>query len=645
MFEFKGKKYKQPKHPDLNHIASILQRAPTIILDTETTGLDWRTDVTVGFVLNWGPTEDEGCYLPIRHGGSVKGKGRAADGNMDPKKVIAMLREELPREDLRVVGHNLSFDLKFLHNDGIELVRGQKIEDTMINAFLLDERQRSFALDACCQFMGVQDKKGRELYEYICSKFHPDVDISKASETAMRGMMGDYWRLRGDDPVGVDYALGDGASTWQLWEAQQPGLDAPDFAGNTLRPAWDIESRLIRPLHRMMVRGIKIDEDRLDQVRAMVARKLKNEMKKLPKDFSLKGEKKQMAAFFTKHGHTDWPLTPAKGEPSFTADWLKTNPPGKIITRCRTLEDLDSKFLRPMAERHLFKGRVHASFNQTRGEKFGTKTARLSCNDPNLQAAHKRNEEMGSILRSIFAPDKGMLWWDADYNQCEPRLLAHYGQVRVLIEGYLSDPVIDAHSAVANSAGIPRQAGKTLNQALITGAGRGEVISQLAGAGLNRREAIAIMDAYHANMPEIHVFQKRAMAVMSQRGFVRCLMGHRGRSEGSRFDYKAVNKLLQTGNAGITKKAFVDVDEYLESEGDQVHLLNTVHDSFGLQYHPDQHKTLTNVRTIMEDFGPGRAVELTVPMVVDADEGDSWAVATWGLEVVSKVFADYGEKY
>lgn len=634
MFEYRGVKYKKPVHPDLNHIASILGRADKIVIDTETTGLDHKKDVVVGYVLNWGPSEDEGCYLPIRHGGAPAAtkKSLLSDGNMDKDKVLGMLREELPREDLEWVGFNLGFDLKMMHNDGIAPVRGQKLQDGQINAFLIDERQRSFSLDACCQFARVQEKKGDALYHWLRDQFYPD------TKEPSRSMMESFHKLRGNDPIAVDYALGDGVSTWQLVESQQAVLDAQE-----LRQAWNVECRLIRPLHRMMSRGIRIDEDRLDQVRKMVARKLKTQMKLLPKDFSLKGAKAEMVKYFADHGITEgWPTTPKKGEPSFTADWLKTTPPGQVIWKARKLEDVDAKFLGPMAERQLFHGRVHASFNQTMNERFGTRTARLSCNDPNLQAAPKRDQEMSAILRSIFVPDEKKIWGDADYSQCEPRLLAHYGEVKVLIEGYLSDPPIDAHSAVATSANIPRQAGKTLNQALITGAGRGEVIRQL---DMPRQQAIAIMDAYHANMPEIHVFQKRAMAVMSQRGYVKCLMGHRGRTEGYRFDYKAVNKLLQTGNAGVMKHSFARMDEYFESEGDEVNLLNTVHDSVGIQFPPECEKIYRQGLELMQDFGPGRSVELLVPLTVDSDEGASWGEATWGVEVMTKVFKEYGEKY
>ena len=34
----------------------------------------------------------------------------------------------------------------------------------------------------------------------------------------------------------------------------------------------------------------------------------------------------------------------------------------------------------------------------------------------------------------------------------------------------------------------------------------------------------------------------------------------------------------------------------------------------------------------MQDFGPGRSVELRVPMVVDQGIGSNWAIASYGEE-------------
>lgn len=626
---------------DLNQIASIMERAPALVVDTETSGLDNRTDKVVGYVITWGPRPEETEYLPTRHGGGA---------NLDPDKVVPLMRKSLTRPGLRVIGHNLAFDLKMMRTDGIIMPKEVNLECTQINAFLIDERQR-FSLDACCKYMGVQEKKGDELYRHLAAKFGGE---------ANRDQMGNYWRLAGNDPIAVDYAIGDGTSTWQLWEKQQISLDSQE-----LRPIWQLESRLIRVLDRMMAKGIKVNEERLHEVLKAARRMKEQEIAKLPPIEKFRSPN-EMVRIFSDAGYKDWPILPltefarkkgkTEGNPSFPEDWLVTNPLGRQIVRVRKLENLENSFLNPMIETHLWNGRVHANFNQTRGEKFGTVTGRLSCNDPNLQQVPKRNEELGSLFRSIFIPDEGKTWASGDYNQCEPRLLASYGKVKVLLDGYLSDPPIDAHTAVAIPAfgfdvdnpktsenKAKRQFGKTLNQALLTGAGRGKAASML---GLPMSQADKIVDDYFAAMPEIAPFQKHAAKVMSIRGFVRSLLGRKARTEGRNFDYKAVNRLLQCGNADIIKKAMVDVDEYYESEGDRVNMINNVHDDICHQFYEDDREILARGIELMEDFGPvGKSVFLSVPMIVDVGEGDSWAVATYGKKTVDETFKLYGAKY
>jgi DNA polymerase-1 len=599
---------------DLHLIERRIAGSKALVIDTETNGLDWRRNQTVGYVLTFGPAPDESLYLPIRHEGG---------GNLDPDKTLSMIRGALSiRHDLRIVGFNLGFDLKMMEGDRVR-VPGP-LEDASINAFLIDERQPKFSLDSCCKFMGVQEKKGDAMYAHLAAKF---------GGKAEKSQMANFYKLAGDDPVAVDYATGDGTSTWQLWQKQQQSLDDQD-----LRRVWDVECRVIRVLHRMMVRGIRIDEERLQQVMRVIDRRLEAARAALPKDFNEKAPS-QLKKLFTDSGHTDWPLTP-KGNPSFAEEWLETNPIGQKVVAVRKLSHLKEAFLVPMLERHLFKGRVHTNFNQTRGEQFGTITGRLSSNEPNLQQVPKRDELLGSVFRSIFIPDEGKVWSSRDYNQVEPRLLAHYGKVRILIDGYFADPPIDAHKAVALAAGIERQAGKTLNQALLTGAGRAKATLML---GMPPAEARKVVDAYFASMPEIQPFQRRASDVWIARGYLRSVLGRRARLEDVRHSYKAVNRILQLGNADIIKKAMADVDEYYASEGDRVHLLNNIHDDLCDQFHPDDRAVHDRATELMEDFGPGRSVPLDVPLRVDDGQGPDWAVATYGLDTVREAWQTMGD--
>lgn len=619
---------------DLGYIERRINDASSIIIDTETTGLDWRRDETVGFVLTFSGDPQDSHYLPVRHKGG---------GNLDRDRVIPMLRRALRRQTLRTVGFNYAFDLHFLEGD--EIRPEGPLEDAQINMYLLDENQRSFSLDACCRFMGVQEKLGDELYAHMAAKFGGVAD---------RKQMSNFHLLAGDDPVAVDYAVGDGTSTWQAWEKQQPELDA-----QALRPIWEIECRVIRVLHRMTTRGVRIDEERLHQVRRVVERALHDARARLPKNFNERAPS-QLRAMFEAAGHLDWPIT-AKGNPSFAEGWLHTFPMGRDVVAVRKLSNLVNSFLEPLGSRHVIRGRVHCNYNQTRNESHGTITGRLSCSDPNLQQCPKRDEVLGPIFRSAFIPDHGMTWGSPDYSQIEPRLLAHFGQVRVLLDGYRATPSIDAHSAVATAADIPRQAGKTLNQALITGSGDRHAIEMLVAGGVDPGRGAQILSDYFRAMPEIktlfvtadglHVrggIQRHASNIMLARGYLRSLLGRKARLDDPRFAYKALNRLLQCGNADVLKRTMVVVDDYLVSEGDQVHLLNNIHDSLDLQYPPELEYQYREALRLMADYGPGRAVELDVPLEVEEMSGPDWAVASYGEDKVRKAFdalgGDYGRR-
>ena len=607
---------------DLDQIDQRLAAADVLVLDTETTGLRWQNCQTIGYVLTFSGYEQDSWYLPISHAGG---------GNLNRSKVNKMLKPHLKRQSLRVVGHHLKFDLHFLANECISV--GGSLEDTMINSFLLNEHQRSLSLDYCCREYGVQEKRGEPLYQYMATKFGGPAD---------RNQMKNFFQLAGDDPMVWDYAAGDGTSTWQLWEHQQKLLDAPLADGKNLRQIWDIECRVIGSLFRMERRGIRIDEERLSQVSRMVDQQMQIARSKLPKNFNERAPT-QLKQYFTDAGITNWPLTEKKRLPSFPESWLITNELGQNIVKARKLHHLESSFLTPIKNRHLHKGRVHCSYNQTRGESdYGTVTGRTSCQDPNLQQVGKRDINLGPLHRSIFVPDEDMQWGSPDFNQCEPRLLAGYGRVKVLLEGYLSTPPIDAHSQVAKMAGIPRGPAKTVNQALLTGAGETKIKLMLQ---MPPEEADRIMQLYFSTMPEIKKIQNHARQVMLHRGFVRSILGRVARLDDPRYAYKALNRLLQCSNADIIKKAMVDIDDYLASEGGRVHMLTNIHDSLDFGFHETDRRVYEKALDVMQDFGPGRSVHWPVPMTVEEKSGPDWAVASYGEEVVEAAFTAAGSKY
>lgn len=606
---------------NIEHVIKRIEASKEIGVDVETSGLDWRYNHICGYVLSFGPAPDDTIYIPVRHAGggnwagcSVPSSNTGWTGDLHPvERAIIPL---LDRQGVTIIGHNLAFDLRFLNRVGLKKFDAG-YEDTMINAALLNEWQSSFSLDSCCKIEGVTQKK-TGIYEYIAQKFN----IPNNRDT-----MGHFWRLAGNDPEAVEYASGDGVSTWGLRLAQHRGIQEQE-----LKKVWGVECQTIPVLARMMTRGVKIDEEQLHRVKIQVEDLRDTALSKLPKDFNSRAPS-QVRKLMEDAGHTDWPLTaPSKthknGLPSFPEAWLSKNPVGRDIVAVRKYSNLLNSFVEPMIKTHMWRGRVHPEYNQLRGDEYGTITGRLSSSNPNLQQANKRNEEIGRIHRSIFVPDEGMLWGSADWSQMEPRILAYYTQCKVLIEGYNANPPIDAHRAVAVAANIDRETGKRVNQTLITGGGKGVLVSRY---GIPANEVDRIWDQYFEAMPEIKSFQKLAGTRMRNRGFVFSFLGRRARLNDPSKSYVALNRLLQGGNADAIKTKMVEIDAYFRSEGDQVNLLNNVHDALDFQFAPEHKKIYEEALRIMTSFGPSDLIHIAgVPICVDAKIGKSWAEATFG---------------
>lgn len=606
------------------------------MVDTETTGLDWKRNAIIGYVLTFSPNPADSLYVPFRHAGNANVGGRngppnplAWDRKLAPGE--AELVRALDRSGLKLTFHNAAFDLKFLSQVGFTFQ--PRIEDTMINAPLIDELVGKYSLENCAARAKVQAKKSAEIVAYLMSKF-PDTKNEREA-------MGHFWRLSGDDRMAVEYATGDGTTTWQLRDAQMV-----EIQNQELTLVHDIESRLIPILAKMMVKGIKIDEERLGLVIEEVDKIIDKAKNTLPSDFNVRSPR-DVREWMEKHGCTDWPMTPPSksfpdGQPSFPEGWLEEREAGRPIVAVRKYMTLRDTFLHPLRDTHMFKGRVHCDFHQLRNDNYGTITGRLSSSSPNMQAVPKHDVDTGKLFRSIFVPDEGMTWGSVDYSQCEPRLLAYYTRCKVLLDDYRNNPKADAHTAVsiamaggrwdqmdkAEQKKFRNERGKRVNQTLVTGGGKGVIVKKYK---VDPNEVDQIWNDYFRAMPEIRPFQKKAEQRYLQRGYMLSLLGRRMRLQSRDTAYRATNRLLQGGNAEILKLKLVEVGEFLATQNANIDILLNCHDATDFQFDRDAEPVYRQCLEIMQDFHSENAViKLDLPMTVDHDEGRNWAEATYG---------------
>lgn len=604
----------------------MVREAHTLVYDTESTGVDWRFHKPIGYVLgasDRSATTEPGhvVYVPVRHGGGGNLPGARPMTSPTEGFQLHPFEEALAKafkernQTLglgRVVGHNMKFDVHMSANAGVML--GRNLACTQNMASMVDEYARKYSLEAVAEREGVTAKKGEEMYRHLSTLF---------GGTSSREAMANFWRTSGTDNVVYDYATGDGVTTLELYYKLYDRLMSEE-----MQVVMDLENDLIWTIFRMERRGIKVDLDALSELRQATEDKISRLMQQLPVGFNTRSPV-QMKALMEQHGHTNWPLT-EKGAPSFTGKWLKTHDIGKLIIDVRQSSNLINTFINPLAERHVFKGRVHASLNQLKSDDMGTISGRFSCSDPNLQQVPKHNKEIAKPFRRLFVPDgPDWVFWERDYSQCEPRLFAHYAQDPALLAGYNAKPFVDAHQTVANMLNVERDpTAKRMNMGIFTGMQPKTFAGHM---GWSIDKATAAWNAWFAAFPNVRAFQDKAKARLKNRGYVHTLLGRRCRLEDHRFAYHGTSKIIQGSNADIVKWKLLEADRRCEDAGDIVQVNMTVHDSFNGQYQntPEARKVFDEMVADMSEV-QCEPFNLSVPFVLEGTEGRNWSEATYG---------------
>jgi len=587
----------------------------TIAVDLETydphlmtCGPGWATGR--GHIVGVGiATEGWKGYFPIRHQGG---------GNLDEDIVLRWLRNTLASEKRDVIFHNALYDVGWLRREGVHV--GGKILDTIVAAPLVNENRYSYSLDNLGDFY-CNEKKDESLLQNAALSFgvNPKSEMYKLPSKFV-------------GPYGEQ----DAALTLKLWqklkiEVQEQGLEK----------ILDMECRLIPLLLEMRWRGVRIDEQKADDV----SKKLSIEEQKLQVEIKRKygaevnlWANASLEAIFEKN--KIWFPRTAKGMASFQKDWLEGHEHElpQLIVRARKLNKARTTFIDKMIKDHCFDGRIHAEAHAMRNDRGGTVSGRFSYSNPNLQQVPARDPEIGNLIRSLFIPEDGCQWGVFDYSQQEPRLTVHYAD-RMNLAG-AKDAVVeyteknaDFHQIVADMANIPRKQAKTINLGLSYGMGKEKLIKEL---GIDDTEAEGLFQQYHNKVPFIRGLQDQCARVAMERGYIRTFAGRRcrfnlwedryertlplpyeeaqekyGDNLKRSYTYKALNRLIQGSAADMTKLAMLGLWE----EGIVPHL--QVHDEVDISV--ENTEQADKIAEIMET-----CVELAVPLLVDKELGSSW---------------------
>ena len=594
-----------PKFKDNERIAIDLETCDPHLL---TSGPGWATNR--GYVVGVGvATKDWKGYFPIRHAGG---------GNLDEAVVLRWLQKTLSVSSREVIFHNALYDVGWLRREGVD-VKG-KIFDTMFAAPIVDENRYSYSLDSLGQtYCG--EKKDESLLQDAALAW----GINPKSE--MYKLHSKY--------VGP-YGEQDAALTLKLYEKLRMELREQN-----LEPIYEIECRLIPLLLEMRWRGVRVDEQKAEDVSknlSLQEQKLHIEIKrKYGEDVNLWANASLQKVF--DKNNLAYPRT-EKGMPSFQRQWLESHEHElpQMIVRARKLNKARTTFIDKMISEHAVNGRIHAEAHPLRSDSGGTVSGRFSYSNPNLQQVPARDPEIGNLIRSLFIPEEGCQWGVFDYSQQEPRLTVHYANTMGLIGAKdavtaYRDKNADFHQIVADMANIPRKQAKNINLGLSYGMGKEKLIKEL---GLGDTEAQALLTKYHEKVPFIRGLQDQCARVALDRGYIKTLAGRRchfdlwehkydktmplpleeardkyGDVLKRSYTYKALNRLIQGSAADMTKLAMLGLWE----EGIVPHI--QVHDEVDISI--EDGEQAAKVSRIMEN-----CVDLAVPLVVDTELGPNW---------------------
>ena len=275
-------------------------------------------------------------------------------------------------------------------------------------------------------------------------------------------------------------------------------------------------------------------------------------------------------------------------------------------------------------------GRLHTSLNQT-----VTATGRLSSSEPNLQNIPVKGE-WGGRIREAFVADPGAVLLSADYNQIEPRILAHLSQDPVLIDAFVRGDDIHAATAaeifslpVAQITKDMRRVAKTVNFGIIYGISPYGLSAQL---GISQQEAKKYIEAYFTRFQGVKAFLDRTIAEAKQNGYVTTMLGRRrpipelrsGDPAQQGFGERmAMNTPIQGTAADVIKLAMLAVRRRLAAERMTAKMILQVHDELIFEIAEAE---VEAVRTIVVEEME-RVVSLAVPLRVDVGVGKNWRQA------------------
>ncbi len=585
----------------LRLVVKQIMQSDEFAFDTETSGLDPKSDYIVGLSLAVKP--HEAWYVPMPQN--------------NPTAVSVFTRVIKPlfeNENIAKIGQNMKFDIMVLRQLGIE-VRGRKY-DTMLLHYLLDPESRHNMNTLSERYLNYRPIEIESLIgrgaKQLCMN---QVSVARVAEYAAED---------------ADVTLRLKHKLFELVKEQ--GLQHL-YA--------ELEEPLIDVLADMEWEGVKIDTEQLREYARQLSGKLsalEEEIRQIAQDpqLNVNSSRQLGELLFARMRIAEKPKMTKTKQFSTDEEYLqgfasKHTIVAKIL-EYRGIKKLLSTYVEALPLLVSGKtGRIHTSFNQA-----VTATGRLSSANPNLQNIPIR-DELGKPIRAAFIPSDGdHILLSVDYSQVELRLMAHLSADSELISAFERGEDIHAATAakifgksIDEVTSDERRKAKTANFGIIYGISAFGLSQRL---DIPRSESKALIEGYFSSYPEVKKYMEDVVDRAREVGYVTTIFGRRrylkditSKNAVARglAERNAVNAPIQGSAADIMKLAMIAIHREFRREGIRSKMILQVHDEVVIDTLREE---LDKVREIVVRSMES-AARLKVRLLAEAGVGENWLEA------------------
>lgn len=604
----------------LDHWIARITARGHVAVDTETTSLDEMRAELVGISLSVEP--GKAAYIPVGHrqgGGDLFGAASLVEGQMGLEEVLAALKPLLEDPSVLKIGQNMKYDWKIFARHGIRVA---PIDDTMLMSYAMQAGLNTHGMDVLSEkYLGHQPIPIKSL-----------LGSGKAQIT--------FDRVAIDDAV--KYAAEDADITLRLWALFKPQL----HRARVTTVYETLERPLVPVLAEMEMAGVEVDKAVLARMSNAFAQKLaqyEDEIQEIAGEKFNVGSPKQLGEVLFdrmgvpggEKGKTGAYATGADILEDITTMQDSLPAAAQLAAKVldwRQISKLKSTYTDALQEAvNPETGRVHTSYSIA-----GANTGRLASTDPNLQNIPVRTEE-GRRIREAFVAPKGKVLVSLDYSQIELRILAHVADIPALQQAFRDG--IDIHAMTASEMfSVPlaemtpdiRRKAKAINFGVIYG---------ISGFGLARNlripraEAQGFIDRYFERFPGIREYMSETVKFAQANGFVQTLFGRKihtpeinAKGPGAGFAKRAaINAPIQGTAADVIRRAMIRMPAAIA--GLPARMLLQVHDELLFEVDEGAEQALIAAAKATMEGANLPAVDLKVPLTVEAGTGRTWAAA------------------